>query len=142
MAPAVVHGAPEADRGYLVQPGDYLFGIAREHDVAIGDLLAANGLTLASVIPGQRLVIPARVEPPASTASTALAIARRESRYVSGAQRVTIDLRTRLRFGRRRVPQSGCARSQSCIWVPTVSISRLSTPRSWIDLARQRANVA
>jgi LysM repeat protein len=61
MVPAAVHGAPAVDRGYVVQPGDYLFGIAHQQGVALGDLLAANGLTLTSVIhPGQRLVVPAR----------------------------------------------------------------------------------
>jgi LysM repeat protein len=103
--------SPSAGGGtYTVRSGDYLFGIAREHDVAIGALLEANGLALASVIhPGQRLVIPGRVNPPATAASpstagpaaveriirdvwpdaledTALAIAWRESRYVSRAQ--------------------------------------------------------
>ena len=59
-APAAVHGAPDGDRGYVVQPGDSLFGIAHQHGVIVGDLLAANGLTLSSVIhPGQQLAIPA-----------------------------------------------------------------------------------
>ena len=60
VAPAAVHGAPDGDGGYVVEPGDFLFGIAHQQGVALGDLLAANGLTLTSVIhPGQRLAIPA-----------------------------------------------------------------------------------
>lgn len=44
---------------YVVEPGDYLLGIAREHDVSLGALLQANELSAEAVIfPGERLVIP------------------------------------------------------------------------------------
>jgi LysM repeat protein len=60
VAPATVHGAPDGSGGYVVEPGDYLFGIAHQQGVTLGDLLRANRLTLTSVIhPGQRLAIPA-----------------------------------------------------------------------------------
>ena len=57
--PAATANSSSGSGTYTVQSGDYLFGIARGQDVTIGDLLAANGLTLTSVIhPGQRLAIP------------------------------------------------------------------------------------
>ena len=60
-APAAVHGASDG-HGDAVQSGDSLFGVAHQQGVDVGDLLAANGLTLTSVIhPGQRLAIPAPV---------------------------------------------------------------------------------
>jgi LysM repeat protein len=66
VIPAPAASAPSGGRDYVVQPGDYLFGIARQQGVTVSGLLAANGLTLTSVIlPGQRLVIPA----PAASAS-------------------------------------------------------------------------
>ena len=43
-----------------MRSGDSLFGVAHQQGVDVGDLLAANGLTLTSVIhPGQRLEVPA-----------------------------------------------------------------------------------
>jgi murein DD-endopeptidase MepM/ murein hydrolase activator NlpD len=95
---------------YTVRPGDSLFGIARRLGVSTRSLLAANRLTLTSVIhPGQQLEVPAGANPSSSTASptpaspevveriirdvwpdaleeTALAIAWRESHYEPGAQ--------------------------------------------------------
>ena len=63
-APAVVHGAPDGSGGYIVEPGDYLLGIAHRQGITLGDLLRANGLTVTSVIhPGQRLAIPAARHP-------------------------------------------------------------------------------
>ena len=60
MVPATAHGAPDDDGGYVVQPGDYLSGIAQQHGVTLGGLLGANDLTVTDVIhPGRRLVIPA-----------------------------------------------------------------------------------
>lgn len=45
---------------YTVQPGDGLMKIARKHHCKVGDLAAANGMTLDSVIhPGQVLKLPA-----------------------------------------------------------------------------------
>ena len=92
-APAAVHGASGSDAGsvprqqvataavtiptrrastYTVRPGDSLYGIARRQGVTIAALLAANRLTLASVIhPGQRLTIPgAGSSPPTAGPST------------------------------------------------------------------------
>jgi LysM repeat protein len=44
---------------YVVRDGDSLYGIAASQGVAIGTLLAANDLSITSVIlPGQRLAIP------------------------------------------------------------------------------------
>jgi LysM repeat protein len=58
VAPTLVPTAA-ADGTYVVQPGDYLYGIAQRQGVSVEALLAANGLTLGSVIhPGQRLVVP------------------------------------------------------------------------------------
>jgi LysM repeat protein len=66
--PIAVHGQSEGNSGYIVEPGDFLLRIAREHGTPIADLLRANGLTLSSVIhPGQHLVIPARQGAPASS---------------------------------------------------------------------------
>lgn len=44
---------------YTVREGDYLDGIANEHDVSLSALLSANGLKSSSLIlPGDELVIP------------------------------------------------------------------------------------
>ena len=44
---------------YTVGPGDYLFGIAAKLSIPLGDLLAANGLTTASLIhAGDQLKVP------------------------------------------------------------------------------------
>ena len=55
-------GGPTTSAGaYTVRPSDSLYGIAHRHDVTIGGLLAADRLTLPSVIhPGRRLTIPVR----------------------------------------------------------------------------------
>ena len=51
--------ASAADDDYVVADGDTLVGIAAEVGVPLRDLLAANGLTVNSlIIPGQRLVVP------------------------------------------------------------------------------------
>ncbi len=45
---------------YTVQSGDFIIGIARRMNVKSGQLLAANGLEMTSVIiPGQKLTVPA-----------------------------------------------------------------------------------
>ncbi len=55
-------GAPKATTAnspYLVQSGDFLLGIAKQHGVTLGALLKANGLTLTSTIhAGRTLQIP------------------------------------------------------------------------------------
>jgi LysM repeat protein len=54
-APAIGGGGT-----YTVRPGDYLGLIAARHDVSLAAVLAANNLTVNSVIhPGQRLSLPA-----------------------------------------------------------------------------------
>jgi LysM repeat protein len=51
--------ADAAGQTYVVRDGDSLYGIAATQGVAIGTLLAANDLTITSVIlPGQQLSIP------------------------------------------------------------------------------------
>ena len=71
VAPAAAHGASEGDGGYVVQPGDYLFGIAQQHGVALGGLLGTNDLTVTDVIhPGQRLAIPAAAAPSSAGSGT------------------------------------------------------------------------
>ena len=72
--PGAAAAGPTTSAGaYTVRPGDSLYGIAHRHNVTIGALLAANRLTLTSVIhPGQRLTIPARTgsSPPTTSPST------------------------------------------------------------------------
>lgn len=57
------HAAPvQADSSatYTVKNGDYLIGIASKLQVKLADLLAANGLTVDSlIVPGQQLQVPA-----------------------------------------------------------------------------------
>ena len=43
---------------YIVQKGDSLWGIARSHDVTVGELRAANQLASDGIRPGQELKIP------------------------------------------------------------------------------------
>ena len=64
-APAAAAQAPAvATTPYVVATGDYLFGIAAQHGVTLGALLAANGLKITSAIqPGQTLAIPPRTLP-------------------------------------------------------------------------------
>jgi LysM repeat protein len=70
VIPAPAAPPPATSRTYTVQPGDSLFGIARRLGVSSTSLLAANRLTLTSVIhPGQRLAIPARTTPPPAPGS-------------------------------------------------------------------------
>ena len=71
MAPAAVHGAPDGNGGYIIEPGDYLLGIARQQGVTLDELLKANDLTVGSVIhPGQRLAIPSQAASPTAGTST------------------------------------------------------------------------
>jgi LysM repeat protein len=49
----------EGVRSYIVKPGDGFFAIARELKVKPADLVAANGMTLQSlIVPGQVLKVP------------------------------------------------------------------------------------
>jgi LysM repeat protein len=57
LAPAVASAAPTAE--YVVKDGDYLVGIARKLGTSLTQLLAANNLTVTSVVhPGDHLVVP------------------------------------------------------------------------------------
>lgn len=52
---------------YTVKAGDSLSGIAQRHNVSLNSLLAANGMTVKSLIlPGQSLKLPAGAAPAAS----------------------------------------------------------------------------
>jgi LysM repeat protein len=70
-APAPAKPAPAAPAGsYVVKPGDTLGAIASRHGVSLESLLAANRLSLSSVIyPGQKLVLGGK--PAAPSAPTA-----------------------------------------------------------------------
>jgi len=63
---ASLGGAPAkpvagSNREHIVQRGETLSAIARQHGVTLTDLRKANNLTLESVItPGQKLVLPAK----------------------------------------------------------------------------------
>ena len=58
LALPTVAGAA-GDDDHVVVGGDTLVDIAAEHGVPLTDLLAANGLSTASlIVPGQRLVVP------------------------------------------------------------------------------------
>ncbi len=76
-APAPAKPAPAAPAGsYVVKPGDTLGAIASRHGVSLNSLLAANRLSLNSVIyPGQKLVLSGKpaapVAPTAPSAPTA-----------------------------------------------------------------------
>lgn len=55
----VAHADRAATATYVVEPGDSLYGIARDQGISVRSLLDANGLTIDSVIlPGQRLELP------------------------------------------------------------------------------------
>ncbi|MEA5456872.1 LysM peptidoglycan-binding domain-containing protein [Sinomonas sp. JGH33] len=66
-APADSAPAPSGG-SYQIKPGDTLYGIASKLHVPLGDLLAANGLSLTSVIyAGRSLKLPAPAIAPASS---------------------------------------------------------------------------
>ncbi|WP_415853974.1 LysM peptidoglycan-binding domain-containing protein [Sinomonas sp. G460-2] len=76
-APAPV-AAPASQPGgsYQIKPGDTLYGISAKLKVPMGDLLAANGLSLSSVIyAGRSLKLPAPAISPASSVAPASAAA-------------------------------------------------------------------
>ena len=78
MVPGTAHAdrpsptAPAATGTYTVKSGDNLAGIARKLGVTLDALLAANGLTVTSLIlPGATLVVPgAAVAPPTAALAT------------------------------------------------------------------------
>jgi len=47
-------------RVHTVRPGEYLFKIARQYDVAVNDIIRANSLKSKTIHPGQKLLIPGR----------------------------------------------------------------------------------
>jgi LysM repeat protein len=56
---------------YVVKDGDYLIGIARTLGTSLSALLAANGLTISSVVhPGDHLVVPAGATNPTAGAAS------------------------------------------------------------------------
>lgn len=62
--------AAPSGANYTVKSGDSLGVIAARHNVSLATVLAANNLTVNSVIhPGQRLAIPGASRPPSSPAS-------------------------------------------------------------------------
>jgi cell wall-associated NlpC family hydrolase len=72
---------------YVVQPGDYLTGIALKVNVKVWDLLAVNKLVISSVIvPGQVLAVPVGgrsvAAAPAPTASLVYTVVKND--YVTG----------------------------------------------------------
>jgi LysM repeat protein len=63
--------APQSNGSYTIRPGDTLYGISARLKVALGDLLAANRLSMTSVIyAGRTLTVPG----PASAAQPAASI--------------------------------------------------------------------
>ncbi|WP_309820020.1 LysM peptidoglycan-binding domain-containing protein [Pseudarthrobacter sulfonivorans] len=67
--PASAAAAPAPSGSYTIKAGDTLSGIASRHGVKLSKVLAANRLSVTSVIyPGNKLVIPgASVQPASST---------------------------------------------------------------------------
>ncbi len=60
LAPGV-GGAASGGKTYLIQKGDTLSAMARRHQISLGALLSANGLTMDELIfPGRSLTIPGR----------------------------------------------------------------------------------
>jgi LysM repeat protein len=60
---------------HVVRSGEWLYKIARDYNVSVGDIVKANGLTSMQVRPGQELIIPAtetvtETDPAGSAAAT------------------------------------------------------------------------
>jgi LysM repeat protein len=69
LAPAAPAAPAPATLTYTVVSGDYLMGIASAYKVTVADLLAANKLTLQSlIVPGRQLALPANAVAPAVVA--------------------------------------------------------------------------
>ncbi len=63
--------APAGSGSYTIKSGDTLSGIAAKNGVKLSDVLAANRLTMSTIIyPGQKLVIPGGTITPASSTPT------------------------------------------------------------------------
>lgn len=67
-APAV---ATTAQKGELIEvaPGETLYGLSKRHRVSLTELMQVNGMTNASLKPGQKLYLPARAQPVAANAA-------------------------------------------------------------------------
>jgi LysM repeat protein len=79
VAPATLQAAPAPSRRaaaeYVVKDGDYLAGIARKLGTTLPELLAANGLTVDSIVhPGDHLIVPAGATKPGATTPAAAAV--------------------------------------------------------------------
>ena len=71
-APAPAAPAPAPAGSYTIKAGDTLSAIASRHGVKLSDVLAANQLSMTSIIyPGNKLVIPGASVQPASSAPSA-----------------------------------------------------------------------
>lgn len=71
-APAPAAPAAPAASTYTVVAGDTIFAIAQRHGTTVDAVLAANGLSSASIIyPGQSIVVSAAPAPAAATATPA-----------------------------------------------------------------------
>jgi LysM repeat protein len=74
-APAAIAApapTPAAPGEYVVKDGDSLFGISKKLGAPLPDLLAANTLTVDSVVhPGDHLIVPASATKPISTTNPA-----------------------------------------------------------------------
>src|SRR5699024_12086324 len=49
---------------HVVQSGDTLIGIARQHGITVAELKAANNLTHSTIVVGRELTVPNRGEAP------------------------------------------------------------------------------
>lgn len=54
-----------------VKPGDTLYGLAKQHNASISDMMQVNGLTSAALKPGQTLYLPKTVRKPISRTEAA-----------------------------------------------------------------------
>jgi cell wall-associated NlpC family hydrolase len=71
-APTRAPAAPAAPGVYVVKDGDFLMGIARKLGTSLPELLAANGMTVESVVhPGDQLVVPATATTPGGPVAAA-----------------------------------------------------------------------
>ncbi len=72
-APPAPAPGPAPASGYVVQAGDTISGIASRHGVTTQAVLAANGLTMSSIIyPGQTLAVPTATAAPAAPAAVSV----------------------------------------------------------------------
>jgi LysM repeat protein len=94
IAPSVTTNSSSGRSAYVVRAGDALAGIAWRHGVTLSALVAANGLTVSSVIhPGRSLTIPpaTRHLPSVRTTSTPSTPAAAGSRSSSTAVGSSIE---------------------------------------------------